>query len=102
MVQFSSDLKRTIYDFKNSFFPNLVLIHRAKYIFSDMLCLYHFWARIHGVVRKTMLANKFFYKIVTYLKILQQEAFSGLVSLGISSSFVADLFPIGKRSRSLV
>ena len=43
MVQFSSALKRTMNDFKNSFFPNFVFIPRAKYIFSrDMFCLYHF------------------------------------------------------------
>ena len=48
--QFSSALKRTMYDFKNSFFPNFLLIYRAKYIFSrDMFCLYHFGAKIHGV-----------------------------------------------------
>ena len=50
MVQFSLALKRTMYDFKNSFFPNFLLTHRAKYIFSrDMFCLYHFRAKIHGV-----------------------------------------------------
>ena len=39
-----------MYDFKNSFFPNFLLIHRAKYIFSRvMFCLYHFRAKIHGV-----------------------------------------------------
>ena len=49
-MQFSSALKRTMYDFKNSFFPNFLLIHRAKYIFSrDMFCLHHFRAKIHGV-----------------------------------------------------
>ena len=50
MVQFSLALKRTMYDFKNSFFPDFLLIHRAKYIFSrDMFCLYHFRAKIHSV-----------------------------------------------------
>ena len=50
MVHFCSALKRTIYDFKNSFFPNFLLIYRAKYIFSrDMFYLYHFRAKIHGV-----------------------------------------------------
>ena len=50
MVQFSSALKRTMYNFKNSFFPNFLLIRRVKYIFSrDMFCLYHFKAKIHGV-----------------------------------------------------
>ena len=54
MVQFSSALKRTMYDFKNSFFPNFLLNHRAKYIFSrDMFCLYHFRAKIHGVRYKS-------------------------------------------------
>ena len=49
-MQFSSALKRTMYDFKNSFFPNFLLIHRAKYVFSiDMFCLYHFRAKIHSV-----------------------------------------------------
>ena len=44
-------LERTMYDFKNSFSPAFVYIHRAKYIFSrDMFCLPHFWAKIHGVV----------------------------------------------------
>ena len=33
MVQFSSALKRTMYNFKNSFPPAFVYIHRAKYIF---------------------------------------------------------------------
>ena len=33
MVQFSLALKRTMYDFKNSFLPNFLLVHRAKYIF---------------------------------------------------------------------
>ena len=42
--------QRTTYDFKNSFFPNFLLIHKAKYIFSrDMFCLHHFRAKIHGV-----------------------------------------------------
>ena len=41
-----------MYDFKNSFFPNFLLIHRAKYIFSrDMFCLYHFRAKIHGMYK---------------------------------------------------
>ena len=41
-----------MYDFKNSIFPNLLLINRAKYIFSrDMFCLFHFRAKMHGVVR---------------------------------------------------
>ena len=49
-MQFSPALKRTMYDFKNSFFPNFLFIHRAKYIFSrDMFCLYHFRAKIHSV-----------------------------------------------------
>ena len=40
-----------MYHFKNSFFPNSLIIHRAKYIFSiDMFCLYHFGAKIHGVL----------------------------------------------------
>ena len=43
-------LKRAMYDFKNSFSPAFVYIHRAKYIFSrDMFCLPHFWAKIHSV-----------------------------------------------------
>ena len=43
-------LKRTMYDFKNSFSFAVVYIHRAKYIFSrDMFCLPHFWAKNHGV-----------------------------------------------------
>ena len=55
MVQFSSALKRTMYDFKNSFFSNFLLTHRAKYIFSrDMFCLYHFRAKIHGVCNHWM------------------------------------------------
>ena len=50
MVQFSLALKRTMNDFKNSFFHNFLLIHTAKYIFSrDMFCLYHFRAKTHGV-----------------------------------------------------
>ena len=49
-MQFSLALKRTMYNFKNCFFPNYLLIHRAEYIFSRyMLCLYHFRAKIHGV-----------------------------------------------------
>ena len=44
--------KKTMHDFKNSFFLNFLLIHRAKYIFSrDMFCLPHFWAKIHGVFK---------------------------------------------------
>ena len=40
-----------MYDFKNSFFPNFLSIHRAKYISSRaMFCLYHFGAKIHGVL----------------------------------------------------
>ena len=36
--------------FQNSFFPDFLLIHRAKYIFSrDMFCLYHLRAKIHSV-----------------------------------------------------
>ena len=43
-------LERPMYDFKNSFSPAFINIHRAKYIFStDMFCLPHFWAKIHGV-----------------------------------------------------
>ena len=49
-MQFSSALKRTMYYFKNSSFPNFLLIHRARYIFSrDMICLYHFKAKIYDV-----------------------------------------------------
>ena len=44
-------LKRTMYDFKNSFFFDFLLIQRAKYIFSrDMFCLYHFWTKINSVL----------------------------------------------------
>ena len=58
MVQFSSALKRTMYDFKNSFFHNFLLIHRAKYIFSrDTFCLYHFRSKIHGVCPKENLEH---------------------------------------------
>ena len=39
-MQFSSALKRTIYNFKNSFFPNFVSIHRAKYIFPETCFAY--------------------------------------------------------------
>ena len=54
MLHVSSALERTMYDFKNSFFPNFLLIHRAKYIFSiDMFCVYHFKAKIHGVSPST-------------------------------------------------
>ena len=43
MVQFSSALKSTMCDFKNSFYPNFVFINRVEYIFSkDLFCLYHF------------------------------------------------------------
>ena len=43
-------LEKTMYDFKNSFSPDFICIHRAKYIFSkDMFCLPHFWTKIHGV-----------------------------------------------------
>ena len=43
IVQFSSALKRKMYDFKNSFFPNFVFISRVEYVFSeDMFCIYHF------------------------------------------------------------
>ena len=39
-------LERPMYDFKNSFSPAFVYIHREKYIFSrDMFCL----PQIHGV-----------------------------------------------------
>ena len=42
--------KRPTYDFKNPFSPGFVFIYRAKYIISrDVQCLYHFWARFHGV-----------------------------------------------------
>ena len=42
-------LERTMYDFKNSFSPAFVYIHRTKYIFSrNMFCLPHFWAKIHS------------------------------------------------------
>ena len=45
-----------MYDFKNSFFLNFLLIHRAKYIFSgDMFCLPHFWAQIHSVTIEAIL-----------------------------------------------
>ena len=50
MVHFSLALKWTIYNFKNSFFPNFLLIHRAKYILSRaMFCQYHYRAKIHCV-----------------------------------------------------
>ena len=43
-------LQRPMCDFKNSFSPAFLYIHRAKYIFSrDMFRLPHFWAKIHGV-----------------------------------------------------
>ena len=43
MVQFSSALKRTMCDFKNSFVPNFVFINRVEYVFSkDIFCLYLF------------------------------------------------------------
>ena len=43
-------LKRTMYDFKNSFSSDFANIHRAKYIFSrEMFCLYHFSAIIRDV-----------------------------------------------------
>ena len=43
-------LKRPMYDFKNSFSSAFVYIHRAKYIFSrDMFCLPYLWAKIHCV-----------------------------------------------------
>ena len=39
-----------MYNFKNSFSPDFLTIHRAKHIFSrDMFCLYRFGAKIHGV-----------------------------------------------------
>ena len=45
-------LERPMYDFKKSFSPAFVYIHRAKYIFSrDMFCLPHFWPKIHGVLK---------------------------------------------------
>ena len=44
-------LRRPMYDFKNSFSPAFIYILRAKYNFSrDMFCLYHFWAKIHRVI----------------------------------------------------
>ena len=46
-------LKRPMYDFKNSFSLAFIYIHIKKYIFSrDMFCLPHFWAKIHGVLSK--------------------------------------------------
>ena len=52
-MHFRWQLKRTMHDFKNSFVPNFLLIHRAKYIFSrDMFYLYHFGAKIHGLSLK--------------------------------------------------
>ena len=46
------DFECPMYDFKILFFLILSYIHRAKYIFSsDMFCLHHFWAKIHGVVK---------------------------------------------------
>ena len=51
MVHASPALKRTMYEFKNYFFPNFLLIHKAKYIFSrDMFCICNFRAKIHGVI----------------------------------------------------
>ena len=45
-----------MYDFKNSFFLNFLLIHIATYIFSrDMFCLYYFRAKIHSVCNFSML-----------------------------------------------
>ena len=58
MVQFSSTLKRTKYDLKNSFFPNFLLIHREKYIFSrDMFFKRHFELIYHSVNRKQYRLN---------------------------------------------
>ena len=49
-MQFSSALKRTMYDLKNSFFPNFLLICRAKYIFSrDMFFKRNFELIFHSV-----------------------------------------------------
>ena len=59
-MQFSSALKRTMYDFKNSFFPNFLLFHRAKYIFSkDMFCLYHFRAKFTVCLGNTVFSKNF-------------------------------------------
>ena len=76
MVQFSSALKRTMYDFKNSFFPNFLLIHRAKHIFSrDMFCLYHFRAKIHGVTSTRNLT--YFYKTRDNWDLVHDAAYVG-------------------------
>ena len=51
MVQVSMALEGSVYEFK--IFPPLLLA-RPKYLpFRDMFCLYHFWAKIHSVTRKT-------------------------------------------------
>ena len=49
-MQFSLALKRTMYNFKISFFPNFILIQWAKYICPrDLFSPYHFKSKIHGV-----------------------------------------------------
>ena len=53
-------LERPMYNFKNSFSPAFVYIHRAKYIFSrDMFCLPHFGEKIHGVITKSEMSKMF-------------------------------------------
>ena len=58
-------LERPMYNFKNSFSPAFVYIHRAKYVASrDMFCLPHFWAKIHEVRGKaSRLINEYAWKL---------------------------------------
>ena len=64
-VQIRWQLKRPMYNFKDSFPPAFVYIHRVKYIFSrDIFCLPYFWAKIHGVIWQEMNCFSFELQIV--------------------------------------
>ena len=64
-------LERPIYNFKNSFPPDFIYVHRAECIFSrDMFCLYHFRAMIYKIVfAKTVVKIS---KVRTGFKIMKQ------------------------------
>ena len=70
-----------MYDFKNSFFANVVVIHRAKYIFSkDMFCLYHIGAKIGGVIVILLAATWFFLLNWKSLYTKNERPFIGLTA----------------------
>ena len=94
-MQFSSALKRTMCHFKNFFFPNFLLIHSAKYIFSrDMFCLYHFRAKIHGVLSSVASQNFFPFLSCTVLSSPLHSCLACLLKQTIHIIVLSSMIPL--------